>query len=90
MKDRENNSEYEDQIEDEEAGELADEPEELPAVVPDRPTCPSCGWHNTRPSHTKSILDPMLRIFALRPYRCRSCGNRFRVIRRGRRESSKD
>jgi hypothetical protein len=89
-KDREKHSEYEDQIEAEESDELEDEVEEIPVAVPERPTCPRCGWHNTRPSHTKSILDPVLRMFALRPYRCRSCGNRFRVIRRGRRASSKD
>lgn len=81
-KDREQNSEYEDQIDAEEADELEDEPADEEPVAHERPTCPQCGWHNTRPSHTKSILDTMLRTFALRPYRCRSCGNRFRVIRR--------
>ena len=84
-KNREKNSAYGEQIE-------ADEPEELESeavveqpTVPDRPTCPRCGWHNTRPSHTKHILDSVLRTFSLRPYRCRSCGNRFRIIRRAAR-----
>ena len=84
-KDPEQHSEYEDQIDTEnsdevEAAEL--EEEEEVAAVPERPSCPRCGWHNTRPSHTRSILDPVLRMFSLRPYRCRSCGNRFRAIRR--------
>ena len=85
-KNRENNSEYDEQIDAEEEleGEAIEEEEE--PVVPDRPTCPRCGWHNTRPSHTKNILDSVLRTFSLRPYRCRSCGNRFRVIRRAPRE----
>jgi hypothetical protein len=46
---------------------------------PDRPPCPRCGWHNTRLSHTKSMLDSILRSFSLRAFRCRSCGNRFRA-----------
>lgn len=49
---------------------------------PDRPQCPRCGWHNTRLSHTRNILDTVLRRFALRAFRCRSCGNRFRVVMR--------
>jgi hypothetical protein len=81
-KDPERNSEYEDQIDAEDLDRLEEEELEEEPLVPDRPTCPRCGWHNTRPSHTKSILDTMLRTFSLRPYRCRSCGNRFRVIRR--------
>ena len=70
-------SEYEDQDERE-----AEEVEEV--VDPERPTCPRCGWHNTRLSHTKTFLDPILRTFSLRAFRCRSCGNRFRAIRRVR------
>jgi hypothetical protein len=80
-KDPERNSEYKDQIDSDEVDELEEEEEDEP-VTPERPTCPRCGWHNTRPSHTKSLLDTVLRTFSLRPYRCRSCGNRFRVIRR--------
>ena len=63
--------EREDEIEKEEAEEVAD---------PDRPICPRCGWHNTRLSHTKSMLDSILRTLSLRAFRCRSCGNRFRAI----------
>jgi len=50
---------------------------------PERPTCPRCGWRNTRPSHTRGMLDWILRL-AFRAFRCRSCGNRFQVLRRGR------
>ena len=46
---------------------------------PDRPPCPQCGWHNTRLSHTRSALDSILRALSLRAFRCRTCGNRFRV-----------
>lgn len=62
----------------------AEEEVEVEAVVnPERPTCPQCGWHNTRLSHTKTpFLDSLLRVFSLRAFRCRTCGNRFRAIRR--------
>ena len=50
---------------------------------PERPTCPRCGWSNTRPSHTRGMLDWILRLW-FRAFRCRSCGNRFQVLRRGR------
>jgi hypothetical protein len=46
------------------------------------PKCPRCGWHNTRLSHTRGMLDSILRRFSLRAFRCRSCRNRFRAIRR--------
>ena len=73
-------SEYADRQKPENEGE---EKEELEAVTkPDLPNCPRCGWHNTRLSHTRSMLDSILRMFALRAFRCRSCGNRFRAIRR--------
>ena len=52
------------------------------AAEPERPTCPRCGWHNTRLSHTKDMFDGILRTFSLRAFRCRSCGNRFRRFRR--------
>ena len=47
-----------------------------------QPVCPRCGWHNTRLSHTSNMVDSLLRMFAVRAYRCRSCGNRFRTMRR--------
>jgi DNA-directed RNA polymerase subunit M/transcription elongation factor TFIIS len=76
-KDPEKQSEYEDHdvtedgIEEEEVEEATD---------PNRPICPRCGWHNTRLSHTRSMLDPILRAVSLRAFRCRSCGNRFRAF----------
>jgi predicted RNA-binding Zn-ribbon protein involved in translation (DUF1610 family) len=72
-------AEYEFQDEREsQAGEV-----EVEAVSePVRPTCPRCGWHNTRLSHTKDMFDGILRTFSLRAFRCRSCGNRFRRFRR--------
>ncbi|HTS61240.1 MAG TPA: type 1 glutamine amidotransferase [Candidatus Acidoferrales bacterium] len=59
----------------------ADVEEPEPASF-EQPVCPRCGWHNTRLSHTSNALDNLLRLFALRAYRCRSCGNRFRSISR--------
>ena len=50
---------------------------------PERPTCPRCGWHNTRPSRTRGI-DWILRWLWFRAFRCRSCGNRFQVLQRTR------
>jgi hypothetical protein len=75
--DPEKKSEFEDQ------DERQDEAAEVEEVAdPERPSCPRCGWHNTRLSHTRNTLDSFLRVFSLRAFRCRSCGNRFRAIRR--------
>jgi tRNA(Ile2) C34 agmatinyltransferase TiaS len=79
-KDPEKQSEPKDQGESEIEGLDQEEVEEL--TDPERPICPRCGWHNTRLSHTRSMVDSVLRAFSLRAFRCRSCGNRFRAIRR--------
>ncbi|MEO8371696.1 MAG: hypothetical protein ABI806_21085 [Candidatus Solibacter sp.] len=65
-----------DELEEVEAEELVSDPE--------RPPCPRCGWHNTRLSHTKTVMDTVLRAFSFRAFRCRSCGNRFRSVRRAK------
>jgi transposase-like protein len=84
-KDPSKHSEYEDPIDAEMSYEADDEVADVEApVVVEKPTCPRCGWHNTRPSYSKNVLDKALRMFSLRAYRCRSCGNRFRVFRRVR------
>jgi DNA-directed RNA polymerase subunit RPC12/RpoP len=57
-----------------------EEVEEVTAL--NRPRCPQCGYHNTRLSHNRGMLDSMLRRFSLRAFRCRSCGSRFRATRR--------
>jgi hypothetical protein len=80
-KDPDKNSEYEHPAGADGADRPQDAEEEDPAI-PGVPMCPNCGWRNTRPSHQKTILDTVLRTFSFRPYRCRSCGNRFRVMRR--------
>ena len=67
-----------------EAVELEDE-REVAATPPAEdapPTCPRCGWRNTRRSHSKGLLDLFLRTFSMRAFRCRTCGNRFRVMRK--------
>ncbi len=43
------------------------------------PRCPICGWHKTRPSSTKTLLDALLSRFSLRSFRCRVCRKRFRT-----------
>ncbi len=79
-KDPEEQSEPKDQGEGEIEGLDQEEVEGL--TDPERPICPRCGWRNTRLSHTRSMVDTVLRAFSLRAFRCRSCGNRFRAIRR--------
>jgi hypothetical protein len=87
-KDRERESKHNDRERDDGMEDIRDE-EEIEAEDPDEPEfeqpfCPRCGWHNTRPSHTSNALDLVVRMFGLRPYRCRSCGNRFRSMRKAR------
>jgi hypothetical protein len=41
------------------------------------PRCPSCGWRNVRLSHRNGILDGLMKVFSVAPFRCRSCGKRF-------------
>jgi len=72
-KDPDRKSEPEDQDEQVEVEEVEE------AVSPDRPPCPQCGWQDTRLSHTRTALDSILRALSLRAFRCRTCGNRFRV-----------
>jgi hypothetical protein len=76
-KDPEEHSEYEGHDESE-GGIAGAEAEEVTGINP--PICPRCGWRNTRLSHTRSVLDPVLRAVSLRAFRCRSCGNRFRAF----------
>jgi len=87
-KDRKRHSEFEQDDEQEheeiEDGDLEEEEEEEEEPSFEQPFCPRCGWHNTRPSYSSNIVDTLVHIFGLRPYRCRSCGNRFRVMRRVR------
>ena len=64
----------------EEQGEQA-AAEVAEVASPDHPSCPHCGWQDTRLSHTRSAWDSILRALSFRAFRCRTCGNRFRVIR---------
>ena len=41
------------------------------------PRCPVCGWMDVRRSMPRGVLDRVVRIVGLVPYRCRSCGQRF-------------
>jgi hypothetical protein len=48
------------------------------ASVADKgPRCPDCGWTDVRLSMPRGIIDQLVRIVGLIPYRCRSCGLRF-------------
>ena len=64
---------------DEREREPAENEDEVIVIDPDHPRCPQCGWHNTRLSHTRTLLDRMVKVFSVKPFRCRSCGNRFRA-----------
>lgn len=74
--DRKSEPEDHDEQADAEVTEVAEAEE---AASPGHPSCPQCGWHNTRLSHTRNALDSILRALSLRAFRCRTCGNRFRV-----------
>jgi hypothetical protein len=41
------------------------------------PRCPVCGWTDVRRSMPHGLLDRVVRIVGLVPYRCRSCSHRF-------------
>jgi hypothetical protein len=69
----------EDELGHEEETEAIDEGDE-PSF--EQPICPRCGWHNTRPSHTLTMLDMAMRMIGMSPWRCRACGNRFRTKHR--------
>lgn len=42
------------------------------------PRCPNCGWRNVRLSHSTGPIDTIMKMFSVAPFRCRSCGTRFR------------
>jgi hypothetical protein len=48
-------------------------------LVPAAPsrTCPRCGSDDLRRSGKRTLFDRVLRLFALKPYRCRACRVRF-------------
>lgn len=50
------------------------------------PRCPVCGWVDVRRSMPKGVLDRLLRMVGLVPYRCRSCGQRFYRPQQGNQE----
>ncbi|MFN7997082.1 MAG: hypothetical protein U0Q18_25940 [Bryobacteraceae bacterium] len=39
--------------------------------------CPKCGWRDVRRSMPQGVLDTVIRVAGLVPYRCRTCGARF-------------
>jgi transposase-like protein len=39
--------------------------------------CPKCGGHDVRRSSNKRVADDFMRLFSLKPFRCRSCRRRF-------------
>jgi ActR/RegA family two-component response regulator len=40
-------------------------------------TCARCGWKNIRPSPRRGLIDRVLEVFFLAPFRCRNCRHRF-------------
>jgi hypothetical protein len=55
--------------------ESAKEPVEVTGKVT-LPRCPGCGWQDVRRSRPK-LLDAFLAMFAITPFRCRTCARRF-------------
>jgi len=53
------------------------------------PRCPNCGWTDVRRSNVHGLVDYLVRIVGLVPYRCRSCGERFYRGQRDLQESAK-
>jgi predicted RNA-binding Zn-ribbon protein involved in translation (DUF1610 family) len=47
-----------------------------------RQACPRCGQHVIRRSHTRGMLERLLKAFRIRPYRCETCYHRFYRPRR--------
>ncbi|HLY19481.1 MAG TPA: hypothetical protein VKR61_19775 [Bryobacteraceae bacterium] len=41
------------------------------------PRCPACGWMDVRRSMPHGLVDGLVRMIGLVPFRCRSCGHRF-------------
>ncbi len=39
--------------------------------------CPNCGGSEVHPSQLRRMMDGLMRVFGLIPYRCRVCGLRF-------------
>jgi len=52
------------------------------------PRCPVCGWLDVRRSMPKGLVDAVVRIFGLIPYRCRSCNERFYRPQQDHREAA--
>src|SRR5690348_11478298 len=58
-------------------GDSAPEPvHESPRPGSGRP-CPKCGWRDVRRSMPQGVIDAVVRVLGLVPYRCRTCGARF-------------
>ena len=72
----------EDEFEEDQFDEARADAAPASLATDDKPVCPRCGWKNTRRSNPKGMIDLLLRTFSLRAFRCRSCGNRFHVMRR--------
>jgi len=49
-------------------------PEPIAAAMP---CCPSCNGGDVRRSRRGGLLDSMVRLFGLHPYRCRACRSRY-------------
>jgi predicted RNA-binding Zn-ribbon protein involved in translation (DUF1610 family) len=39
--------------------------------------CPSCGAVDVRESHSRNLIDALMRLFGMVAYRCRACRSRF-------------
>lgn len=39
--------------------------------------CPHCGWSNIRECIEPHIIDKLMRVLLLKPFRCRTCRQKF-------------
>jgi hypothetical protein len=44
--------------------------------------CPNCGESKTRRSHRQGVVEWIISVFLIRPYRCMTCGRRFFALKR--------
>ena len=44
--------------------------------------CPSCGEKKMRRSHRRGVVEQVVSVFRIFPYRCEKCGHRFFSLKR--------
>lgn len=50
-----------------------------PEYASARRLCPVCGSNEVRRSHRRGLVDALLNLIGIKPYRCQRCDHRFRA-----------